>query len=59
MKTYQGVVVQRCYIDVEVVMDDDATLDDVSRYMQEVANTDKGCWESDALDIVEVENENE
>lgn len=57
MKTYRGVVVQRCYITVEVEVEDDADLDQISHDMQVKANPADGCWESEALDITEIKGE--
>lgn len=54
MKRYKGVVVQRCYIHVEVEVEDDTSLDHVAHLMQEDANPAKGEHESEAFDIEEV-----
>ena len=54
MKLYRGVVVQRCYIDVTVEVEDDTSMEEVARVMQELADPNKGTHESEAYDIQEV-----
>lgn len=51
MAIYKGLVVQRCYIHVEVEVDVDTPIDEISSIMQEEANPVKGSWESEAYDI--------
>ncbi len=57
MKTYRGVVVQRCYINVTVEVEDDTPISDVNELMQLRADFAKGDWESEALDIEEIPHE--
>ena len=57
MKKFKGVVVQRCYINVEVEVEDDADLDQIAYDMQVSADPVNGSWESEALDIEEIKGE--
>ena len=57
MKKFKGVVVQRCYINVEVEVEDDAGLDQIAYDMQVSADPVTGSWESEALDIEEIKGE--
>lgn len=58
MKSYKGIVVQRCYITVTVEVEDETTIAEVSRVMQELADPDKGERESEAYDIELIEENN-
>ncbi len=54
MKTYKGMVIQRCYIPVTIEVEDDTLIQDVSYQMGCDADAHNGCWESEVVDIAEV-----
>ena len=53
MKSYKGIVVQRCYIPVTIEVDDDTPYEEVKRIMISEAITDDGEWDSEVYDIFE------
>lgn len=53
MKSYKGIVVQRCYIPVTIEVDDDTPYEEVQRIMIREAVTDDGEWDSEVYDIFE------
>jgi hypothetical protein len=57
MKKYKGMVVQRCYIPVELEVEDDTSLVTLIYLMKIEADPSKGSWEYETYDVEEIKNE--